>query len=125
MGITENEAYPILHFLETIYKKYATELSRHISENGGGDYDHICSAIQSFKISQDPKEAKEPKEPILQEEPPDIVEQKEPENEPSQILYKIIIFYSEKYHAIFGSKNPIKPIFNKIGGIKIDWNLST
>ena len=85
-------------------------------KTGGGDYDHICSAIQSFKISQDPKEAKEPKEPILQEEPPDIVEQKEPENEPSQILYKIIIFYSEKYHAIFGSKNPIKPIFNKIGG---------
>ena len=93
-----------------------------IFQKTGGDYDHICSAIQSFKISQDPKEAKEP---ILQEEPPDIVEQKEPENEPSQILYKIIIFYSEKYHAIFGSKNPIKPIFNKIGGIKIDWNLST
>jgi len=119
MGITEDEAYPILHFLETIYKKYAAELSRHISENGGGDYDVICSAIQSFKISQDPKES------VLQEEPPDIVEQKEPAKVHSQLLYKIIIFYSEKYHAIFGSKNSIKPIFDKIGGrFQFNSNLS-
>ena len=75
MGITEDETYPVLQFLETIYKKYAAELSRHISENGGGDYNIICSAIQSFKIIQDPKEANET---VLQEEPPDIVEQKEP-----------------------------------------------
>ena len=30
-----------------------------------------------------------------------------PEPLPSQVLYKIIIFYSEKYHAIFGDKNLI------------------
>ena len=119
MDITNDEAAPILQFLETIYKKYVAQLSRHIAESGGGDYDTICSAIQSFKTNQDSKEV------LQQEEPSDIIDQKEPKKVPSQTLYKIIIFYSEKYHAIFGSKNPIKPIFNKIGGIKIDWNLST
>ena len=103
----EDGSHPILYFLDAIYKKHAGILARHISEVVGGDYSLILSAIHSFEINR--------KLPV-----PVPVEMKEPEKKEEEvqcpILYKIIIFYSEKYHAIFGDKNSIKPIFDKIGG---------
>jgi len=118
---------PILSCLETIYKAHANALAQHISSNGGGEYSIVLSAIHSFKIKDErelwfgPASVAEPAEPV---EPAEPAESKTLEEFQSQILYKIIIYYSDKYHAIFGDKNLIKPIFDKIGRFQLNSNLS-
>ena len=120
----ESLNHPILFCLETIYKAHADALAQHISSIGGGEYSAVLSAIHSFKIKDErelllsPASVNEPAEP----DEPD--ESKTLEEFQSQILYKIIVYYSDKYHAIFGDKNPIKPIFDKIGRFQLNSNLS-
>lgn len=111
----EDGSHPILYFLETIYKKHADALARHISEVSRGDYSLTLSAIHSFRVDRDLSG------PVA----PPQAEPEKKEESPFPNLYKIIIFYSEKYHAIFGDKNLIKPVFDKIGGrFQFNSNLS-
>ncbi len=58
------------------------------------------------------------------DEPDESGESKTQEEFQPQIIYKIIVYYSDKYHAIFGDKNLIKPIFDKIGRFQLNSNLS-
>ncbi len=64
----EDEGRPILEFLEAVYTKYSTALSRHIAEEAGGDSDSILLAIHSFKLSEShvPQEQTEQKEEPVQ-----------------------------------------------------------
>ena len=121
--------HPILYFLESVYNAHADALAQHISSNGGGDYPAVLSAIRSFTIKDERNLLVAlPPEPPEPPEAPEAPEAKDPGNleemEP-QVIYKIIIFYSDKYHAIFGDKNLIKPVFDKIGGrFQFNSNLS-